>query len=155
MEDNCFTILCLFLPYVNMNIYSLPLEPPSHLLPHPTLLGDTEHQIWALCILQQASIGYLILHMVMYMFQCYSLNSSHPVHSSFSMSASPLLPYRRVHQYHLSRFHTYHQYMIFVFLFLLVDFTLYNRLLGSSASLELSDFTLYNTLKFIHLISSF
>ena len=28
----------------------------------------TEHQIWALCILQEASTGYLILHMVMYMF---------------------------------------------------------------------------------------
>ena len=35
MEDNHFTILCWFLPYIKMNqpqvyIYHLPLEPPPH-----------------------------------------------------------------------------------------------------------------------------
>ena len=42
LEDNCFTILCWFLPYINMNqpqvyIYPLPLEPPSPRPPHSTL----------------------------------------------------------------------------------------------------------------------
>ena len=51
--------------------------------------------------------------MVMYMFQRYSLNSSHPlllplVHKSIlyaSMSASLFLPCKNVYQYHFSRFH--------------------------------------------------
>ena len=39
MKDNCFTILCWFLPCISMNqplvyICSLSLEPPSYLLPH-------------------------------------------------------------------------------------------------------------------------
>ena len=43
-EDNCFTVLYWFLPYVNMShpwVYMcpLPLEPPFHLPPHPTPLG--------------------------------------------------------------------------------------------------------------------
>ena len=38
LKDNCFTILCWFLPYINMNqpqvyIRPLPLEPPSYLPP--------------------------------------------------------------------------------------------------------------------------
>ena len=47
MEDNCFTILCWFLPYINMNqpqvyICALPLEPSSHLSPpsHPSRLSQ-------------------------------------------------------------------------------------------------------------------
>ena len=44
MEGNCFTILCWFLPYINMNrpwAYFCPplLETPSHLLAHPIPLG--------------------------------------------------------------------------------------------------------------------
>lgn len=43
MEEKCFTMLCLFLPYISMNqprayIRPLPLKPPSRLLP-PTALG--------------------------------------------------------------------------------------------------------------------
>ena len=48
IEDNCFTILCWFLLFFNMNhtqvyICSLPLDPPSYLPLHPTLLGCYEH----------------------------------------------------------------------------------------------------------------
>ena len=50
-----------------------------------------------------------ILHMVVYM---YAILSIHPilsfprcVHKSVSISVSPLLPCKWVHQYHLSRFH--------------------------------------------------
>ena len=44
LEDNCFTILCWFLPHINMNqpqvyICPLPLESPPHLPLHPTPLG--------------------------------------------------------------------------------------------------------------------
>ena len=43
------TMLCWFLPYINMDqpqvyIGPLPLEPPSHLPPHPAPLDITEPQ---------------------------------------------------------------------------------------------------------------
>ena len=46
--DNCFTVLCWFLPYINMNqsqvyICPLPFEPPSHLPPISPLCVITEH----------------------------------------------------------------------------------------------------------------
>ena len=75
----CFTILCWFLPYINMNqlqVYVCPHPPNFHpILPLPVV---RDHWIWAPCAVQKTFIGYLILHMVMYMFQCCSLNSSHP-----------------------------------------------------------------------------
>ena len=52
MENNCFTVLCWFLPYINLNqsqVYICPflLEPPSHLtaIPPPTLSQSTG--LWA------------------------------------------------------------------------------------------------------------
>ena len=36
LEDNCFTMLCWFLPYINMSQYA-PSKPPSHLPPIPSL----------------------------------------------------------------------------------------------------------------------
>ena len=49
------------------------------------------------------------------MFPCYSLPLPCPLTTSlFSTFASPLLPCKEVHQYHLSRFHIY----TFIFLFL-------------------------------------
>ena len=50
MEDICFTVLCCFLPNLNMNqpqtyICPLPLELPSPLPPHPTPLGITGHRV--------------------------------------------------------------------------------------------------------------
>ena len=65
--------------YINMNqpqICLLPLETRYHLLPHPTPLGCHRAPDLGSRVIQQISTGYLILHMVMYMFQCYSLNSS-------------------------------------------------------------------------------
>ena len=46
-------------------------EPASHLQSHLSL-------IWAPCIIQKISTGYLILHMVTYTLQHYSLHSSPP-----------------------------------------------------------------------------
>ena len=53
-------------------------ESPSHLPPHSIPLGCPRAP--ALCALLHASnmLWSSILHMVMYMFQCYSLKSSHP-----------------------------------------------------------------------------
>ena len=68
-------------------------------LPPATTLGCPEPQVWAPCVIRQISPGSLILHTIVYIFQCNSLSSSHPHPSSgslFSMSASPLMPYREV-----------------------------------------------------------
>ena len=57
---------------------SSPPEPPSHLPPNPILLGCPRAPALGAMPhalnLQWSSI----LHMVMYMFHCYSLKSSHP-----------------------------------------------------------------------------
>ena len=55
MEDNCFTILCWFLPHINMNqpqvyTFPLPLEPFSHVPPHPAPLGCHRALSWAPCV---------------------------------------------------------------------------------------------------------
>ena len=82
LEDNYFTVLCRFLPYISMNRPQvhprpLPLEPPSCLPPHPTALGCHRALV--------SSLGYIaysrwlsVLPMVAYMFPCHSVNSSHP-----------------------------------------------------------------------------
>ena len=84
MEANCFTILWWFLQYINMNQprvhMCLPiLNLPSYL---PPLWVVPENWLWVPCFMHQSRS--FILHMVIYMFQCYSLKSSHP----------PLLPHR-------------------------------------------------------------
>ena len=62
LEGNCFTILCWFLPYINMNqpkvyICPLPLEPPSHFQPLPSALGCYRGLVWAPWVIQQIPIG--------------------------------------------------------------------------------------------------
>ena len=78
------TLLWWFLPYINMNPpqeFMCPLhpEPPSHLPPHPILPGC--HRAWALGALLCTSNSHClsVLHMIVYMSQCYSLDSSHPL----------------------------------------------------------------------------
>ena len=60
--------------HMSPSLLNFPLIPYSI----PPLQNVTEHWISAPCIIQQISTGYLILHMVMYMFQCDSLNLYHP-----------------------------------------------------------------------------
>ena len=73
-------MLWWFLPYISMNqpgVHMCPhREPPSHLPPCPILV----HSAPALSApLLASNLDWSsILHMVVYMFQCYSLNSSHP-----------------------------------------------------------------------------
>ena len=86
------------LSFLNLHHTSYPVSP---------LEVVTEHQIWASYVTQQISTGFLVLHMVMYIFQCYSVSSSplffpHCVYKSVP-SASPILPCRQVHQFHISR----------------------------------------------------
>ena len=77
------TILWWFLPYIDMNqpwvahVFPHP-EPLSHLLPYPVPLGFP--RVLALSVLLHASNLHWssTLHMVIYMFQCYSFISSNP-----------------------------------------------------------------------------
>ena len=84
-----------------------------------------------------------ILHMIVYMCQFQSPNSSHsllyPMSTSlFSMSASLFLPCKQVHLYHFSRFHIY--VLIYSICFSLSDLLHSVCLsLGSSTSLSTND----------------
>ena len=79
MEANYFTILWWILPYNDMyqpRVHMSP-HPKPHLPPHPIPLGCPRAP--ALSALLRASNLHwsAISHMVIYMFQCYSLKSSH------------------------------------------------------------------------------
>ena len=79
MEANYFTILWWFLPYIDMNqprvymclpVLNLPPNPIPWSCPSTLALSALFHAL----NLDWSSIS----HMVIYMFQCYSLKSSHP-----------------------------------------------------------------------------
>ena len=84
IRGSYFPILWWFLPYNNVNwphvhICLLPLEPPSHRPPHPTPLCYHRASAWG-SLHHTANCHWLsVLHIVMYMFQCYSLPSPHPL----------------------------------------------------------------------------
>ena len=54
------------------------LKPPTTSLPIPSLWVIPVHQPRAPCLMQQTWTGDLFSHMIIHMFQCYSLSSSHP-----------------------------------------------------------------------------
>ena len=96
-------LLCLFLPYINMNqlevyICLLPLEPVSYLPPHPTPLGC--HRGPDLGSLSQTAnfhrlsiFTYGNIYVSMLLSQSVSPSPSHIVSTSlFCMFAPPLLP---------------------------------------------------------------
>ena len=63
---------------IGIHVYPYP-EPPSHLSPHPIPLGCPRAPALR-ALLHALNLHWAsILHMVMYMFQCYSLKSSHPL----------------------------------------------------------------------------
>ena len=91
--------------------FSLELHVPSHPSRLSQNTGILESQ--SKCPQSKCPLAiFLHVHaMVMYMFQCYSLKSSHPFptvsKSLFITSVSPLLPCQWDHQYYLSIFHIY------------------------------------------------
>ena len=103
LEDNCFTLLCWPLPYINMNqpqVYICPLLPesPSHLLHYPSpLILSQSSGLSSHCHTANSHL-LSIIHMIMYIFPCYSLSSSQsllpPLCSQVCSLclASPLLP---------------------------------------------------------------
>ena len=126
MEDNDFAILWLFLPYVNINqpqgyVSSASWTLPPNLPPNCIPLGCPRAPALG-SLLHASNLHWSsILHMVMYIFQCYSLKSSHPrllPPSLFFPSVSPLLPSMLDHHYWLSKFHIFSiniQYLSFSF----------------------------------------
>ena len=87
-------------------------EHPSHPPPHPIPLG-CPRALALSALLHALNLHWSsILHMVIYMFQCYSLISSHPrllpeSKSLFFTSVSLLLSSIWGHRSHLSKFHIY------------------------------------------------
>ena len=80
LDDNFFTILRWFLSYINMNRPEVYMCPPilNPLPLHPIPL-DCPRALALGALLHASNLDWSsILHMVIYMFQCYSLKSSHP-----------------------------------------------------------------------------
>ena len=107
-------------------------EPSSHLPPHPIPQGHPCAP--ALSTLSHASNldWRSVSHMIIYMFQCYSLKSSHPRLLPQSPKVCSLhlclfccLAYRVIVTIFLNSI--YIRYIVLVFFFL-TDFTLYDRL---------------------------
>ena len=108
------------------------LKTQSHLLPHFIPLGCPRVPLGALLYASDLHWS-SVLHMVIYMFQCYSLISSHPcllAHCPIVCSLYLCLfccpAFRIIITIFPNSIHT-HKYTISVYLFL-TYFTLYNRL---------------------------
>ena len=95
------------------NIYPLPLEPPSYPRhPIPPLQFITEHQAGLPLLHNRFPLATNFAHGSVYMLMLLSQFcpcSPFPAVSTslFSMSVSPFLPCRELHQYHFSRVHRY------------------------------------------------
>ena len=62
-----------------MGVHVFPiLKPPSTSLPIPSLRVIPVHRPWVPCLMHRTWIGDLLHILVIYIFQCYSLKSSHP-----------------------------------------------------------------------------
>ena len=78
---NYFKILYWFLPYIDMSQPWVYLCPPSG-IPHPTAYPSHPSGLSNItsfeCPVSFIELWWYISHMVIYMFPCYSLKSSHP-----------------------------------------------------------------------------
>ena len=108
--------IVLVLPYINMNpprVYMCsPFEPRSHLSPHTIPLGHSSAP--AQSILYHASNldWWFTSYMTLYMFQCHSPKSSHPLPlpqspKDCSIHLCLLLSLIQGYCYHLSKFYMY------------------------------------------------
>ena len=99
---------------------SIHMTPPSWtFFPPPTPIHPSRLLEQPKCLIplsDAANFHWLsILHVVMYMFPCYCLHTSHPlcpfssmsISHLFSIFVSALWPCKLAQQYHLSRFHIY------------------------------------------------
>ena len=132
-------------------------EPLSHLPPHPIPLGHPSAT--ALSTLSHASNldWRSISHMIIYMFQCYSLRSSHPCLLPQSPKISSLhlclfccLAYRVTITVFLNSIYM-HSYTVLVFLFL-TYFSLYNRLWFHPPQLNWLKCVLFNSWVIFHCV---
>ena len=80
MEENYFTTLCWFLPYINMNQPEVYIWPLPFILPPPSPKPGC-HGAPSLSSLHHTANFHLlsILHTVVCMFPCCSLDPSHPL----------------------------------------------------------------------------
>ena len=127
MEASYFTVLWWVLPHIDMN------QPWVYMCPHPIPQGC--HSALALSALFHVSNldWSSVSHMVIYMFQCYSLKSFHPylfpqIPKVFSLYLCLFccLTYRVIITIFLNSIYM-HCYIVLVFFFL-AYFTLYNGL---------------------------
>ena len=91
--DNCLTILCWFLPFINhRSAIGMPMSPPSHLPAHPIPLDCQSARSELPASYRECPTGCLILHMVIFQSHSQFVPSSFPASTSLlSVSASPLL----------------------------------------------------------------
>ena len=137
MEVTYFTILYWFV------IHQHESATGTHVFPilNPTPFSFLVPSLWVSCPSAPApSIQYhasnldwqFISYVILYMFQCHSPKSSHPLplpesKRLFYISVSLLLSRIQGYRYHLSKFHIYALVYCVVFFFL-ASFTLYNGL---------------------------
>ena len=115
-----------------MGVHVSQPEPSSHLPPHPIPLGSPSALALSALFHTSNLDWQSISHMVIYMFQCYSLKSSHPCLLPQSPKVCSLylclfccLVYRVIITIFLNSIYM-HLYTVLVFFFL-AYFTLYNR----------------------------
>ena len=82
MEDNYFTILWCFPVYQHesfLNIHVSPpfWTPPPPTPPYPSRLSQSTSFVCPTSCIRLSLV--IVLHMVIYMFQCYSIKSPHPL----------------------------------------------------------------------------
>ena len=116
LEYNCFTMLCQFLRYNEVNqlyvyICPLPLGPPSS-APTPSIQVITEHRAEFPVLYSRFPLAIYFTHGSVFMSNLISQfippSLSPPVSTHpFSTSAFLFLPCKQVHLYHFSRFHIY------------------------------------------------
>ena len=106
----------LVLPYIDMNppwVYMRSQTwTPSHLPPHNIPLGHPRAPAPSIPYPVSNIDWRFVSYMIVYMFQCHSPKSSHPLpfpesKSPFYISVSLLLSHIEGYHYHLSKFHIY------------------------------------------------
>ena len=115
LKDNCIIVLCLFLPstWICHRYTRVPHpEHPSFFPPHTIPLGHLSAPAPSIQYHALNLDWQFVSYMILYMFQCHSPKSSHPLplpesKRLFYASVSLLLSCIQGYRYHLSKFHIY------------------------------------------------